>query len=28
VIGHQSDDTEEGVLIGAGYGLLLDLMRW
>lgn len=28
IIGHQSDDTEEGVLIGAGYGLLLDLMRW
>jgi hypothetical protein len=28
IIGHQCDDTEEGVLIGAGYGLLLDLMRW
>lgn len=28
VIGHQSDDTEEGILIGAGTGLLLDMMRW
>jgi len=28
IIGHQSDDRDEGILIGAGYGLLLDLMRW
>lgn len=25
IIGHQSDHRDEGILIGAGYGLLLDL---
>lgn len=28
IIGHQYDERDEGILIGAGYGLLLDLMRW
>ncbi|MEM7164937.1 MAG: hypothetical protein AAF581_05695 [Planctomycetota bacterium] len=27
IIGHQSDHRDEGILIGAGYGLLRDLLR-
>ncbi len=28
IIGHQSDHRDKGILLGAGTGLILDLIRW